>query len=195
MRTNVEINDDLIEEALRVSGLKTKRAAVEAGLRLDPPQIRQKVLDLAGKVHWRGQFEPRRPLQPTDLIRWSTSHVPAGIRRCPGSSWMPLRHKVAPARRSRGNAESASSERVKDATSCCIPTGISRRWNVSWAYRRSEQDWRGPYSSGSKRRSISAASSAGAGAAGGVVDARGERLLALLQFEHALLDGACATSL
>ncbi len=34
MRTNIEIDDALIEEALRVSGLKTKRAAVEAGLKV-----------------------------------------------------------------------------------------------------------------------------------------------------------------
>jgi Arc/MetJ family transcription regulator len=33
MRTNIEIDDELIREALRVSGLKTKRAAVEAGLK------------------------------------------------------------------------------------------------------------------------------------------------------------------
>jgi Arc/MetJ family transcription regulator len=31
MRTNIEIDYELIREALRVSGLKTKRAAVEAG--------------------------------------------------------------------------------------------------------------------------------------------------------------------
>ena len=33
MRTNIEIDDELIREALRVSGLKTERAAVEAGLK------------------------------------------------------------------------------------------------------------------------------------------------------------------
>lgn len=34
MRTNIEIDDRLIERALKLSGLRTKRAAVEAGLRL-----------------------------------------------------------------------------------------------------------------------------------------------------------------
>lgn len=34
MRTNIEIDDDLMREALVASGLKTKRAAVEEGLRL-----------------------------------------------------------------------------------------------------------------------------------------------------------------
>lgn len=34
MRTNIDIDDRLIERALKVSGLPTKRAAVEEGLRL-----------------------------------------------------------------------------------------------------------------------------------------------------------------
>jgi Arc/MetJ family transcription regulator len=33
MRTNIVIDDKLMQEALRVSGLKTKREAVEQGLR------------------------------------------------------------------------------------------------------------------------------------------------------------------
>jgi len=33
MRTNIEIDDVLIQEALRISGLKTKRATVKAGLK------------------------------------------------------------------------------------------------------------------------------------------------------------------
>lgn len=34
MRTNIDIDDDLIARAMKVSGLPTKRAAVEEGLRL-----------------------------------------------------------------------------------------------------------------------------------------------------------------
>ena len=34
MRTNIEIEDELMREAMRSSGKRTKRAAVEAGLRL-----------------------------------------------------------------------------------------------------------------------------------------------------------------
>ena len=61
MRTNIEIDDNLIEEALRVSGLKTKRAAVEAGLRALIRLGRQKkILDLAGKVHWEGNLDESR---------------------------------------------------------------------------------------------------------------------------------------
>ena len=55
MRINIEIDDKLIREALRVSGLKTKRAAVEAGLkaliRLSriPLNRQKKILDLAAR--------------------------------------------------------------------------------------------------------------------------------------------------
>jgi hypothetical protein len=34
MRTNIDIDDRLIEKALKITGLPTKRAAVEAGLKL-----------------------------------------------------------------------------------------------------------------------------------------------------------------
>ena len=61
MRTNIEIEDELIREALRVSGLKTKRAAVEAGLRaLIRLNKRRKILDLAGKVQWEGNLDESR---------------------------------------------------------------------------------------------------------------------------------------
>jgi Arc/MetJ family transcription regulator len=66
MRTNIEIDDELIREALRVSGLKTKRAAVEAGLKtlIRLSRIRlnrqKKILDLAGKVHWEGNLDESR---------------------------------------------------------------------------------------------------------------------------------------
>jgi Arc/MetJ family transcription regulator len=61
MRTTVEIDDALIQEALRVSGLKTKRAAVEAGLKvLIRLNKQKKILDLAGKVHWEGDLDESR---------------------------------------------------------------------------------------------------------------------------------------
>lgn len=61
MRTNVEISDGLIEEALEVTGLKTKRAAVEAGLRMLIRVEQQKeILDLVGKVRWDGNLDESR---------------------------------------------------------------------------------------------------------------------------------------
>jgi len=64
MRTNIEINDELMKEALRVSGLGTKRAAVEAGLKALIRLGRQKrILDLAGKVHWEGNLDESRQVR------------------------------------------------------------------------------------------------------------------------------------
>jgi Arc/MetJ family transcription regulator len=61
MRTNIDIDDDLMERALRTSGLPTKRAAVEAGLRLLVKLEEQKeILGLAGQVHWQGALAGSR---------------------------------------------------------------------------------------------------------------------------------------
>lgn len=58
MRTNIEIDDELIHAAMQVSGLKTKRAAVEEGLRLLIRLKRQAdVRSLFGKVRWEGDLD------------------------------------------------------------------------------------------------------------------------------------------
>ena len=61
MRTNIEIDDKLMTEALRLTGLKTKRAVVEAGLRILIRLKRQEdILHLAGKVQWEGNLDESR---------------------------------------------------------------------------------------------------------------------------------------
>ena len=61
VRTNIEIDDELLQEALRVSGLKTKRAVVEAGLLMLLRLKRQEdILSLVGKVHWEGNLDDSR---------------------------------------------------------------------------------------------------------------------------------------
>lgn len=58
MHTNVDIDEDLIAEAMRRSGLSTKRAVVEAGLRaLLILRSQEEVRDLRGRLHWRGEDE------------------------------------------------------------------------------------------------------------------------------------------
>ena len=58
MRANIDIDDELIRKALNLSGLKTKRAAVEAGLRmLIRVKEQEEILELAGKVHWRSDLD------------------------------------------------------------------------------------------------------------------------------------------
>ncbi len=55
MRTTIEIDDALMREALKLSGLKTKREVVEAGLRLLVQLNRQKnVKPLRGQLRWQG---------------------------------------------------------------------------------------------------------------------------------------------
>lgn len=61
MRTNIEIDDALMQQALGLTGLRTKRAAVEAGLRLlIRLKQQEEILDLAGKVRWEGDLDESR---------------------------------------------------------------------------------------------------------------------------------------
>lgn len=61
MRTNIEIDDSLMDEALKVSGLETKREVVEAGLRLlVQMKQQQSIRRLRGKLRWEGSLEDMR---------------------------------------------------------------------------------------------------------------------------------------
>jgi Arc/MetJ family transcription regulator len=61
VRTNIVIDDDLMRETLRATGLKTKRAAVEEGLRTLLRLSRQsEIRRLRGKLEWRGDLDAMR---------------------------------------------------------------------------------------------------------------------------------------
>ena len=61
MRTNIVIDDSLIERAMRAAGLKTKRSAVEAGLKLLIEVKGQAGLRrLRGKVAWESNLNEMR---------------------------------------------------------------------------------------------------------------------------------------
>ncbi len=61
MRTNVDIDDRLMREAMRRSGARTKRAAVEAGLKLLAETHAQgSIRRLRGKVVWEGDLNQSR---------------------------------------------------------------------------------------------------------------------------------------
>lgn len=61
MRTNVVINDDLMDEALKVSRLKTKKEAVEEGLKLLVQRKKQEnIKELRGILHWKGDLKDMR---------------------------------------------------------------------------------------------------------------------------------------
>ncbi|MEO6050402.1 MAG: type II toxin-antitoxin system VapB family antitoxin [Pyrinomonadaceae bacterium] len=61
MRTNIEIDDKLMRDTLKTTGLKTKREAVDKGLRTLLRLSRQaEVKKLWGKVDWQGDLEEMR---------------------------------------------------------------------------------------------------------------------------------------
>jgi Arc/MetJ family transcription regulator len=61
MRTNIDIDDDLMREAMRASGERTKRAVVERGLALLVATRSQAgIRRLRGKVKWTGDLRTSR---------------------------------------------------------------------------------------------------------------------------------------
>ncbi len=61
MRTNIDIDDRLMRQAMRRSGAATKKAAVEAGLRLLAETHAQGAIRrLRGKVDWKGNLNQSR---------------------------------------------------------------------------------------------------------------------------------------
>ncbi|MCK0507618.1 type II toxin-antitoxin system VapB family antitoxin [Aromatoleum anaerobium] len=61
MRTNIVIDDKLMNETLRVTGLKTKREAVELGLRtLLRLRQQEEIRRFRGKLNWQGDLDAMR---------------------------------------------------------------------------------------------------------------------------------------
>ncbi|PYV81995.1 MAG: DUF2191 domain-containing protein [Acidobacteria bacterium] len=61
MRTNIDIDDRLMSQAMRRSGARTKKAAVEAGLRLlAETHAQSSIRRLRGKVQWEGELSVSR---------------------------------------------------------------------------------------------------------------------------------------
>jgi len=55
MRTNIDIDDKLMKQAMKATGAATKKAAVEASMRLAVRLKQQEgIRNLRGKVVWRG---------------------------------------------------------------------------------------------------------------------------------------------
>ena len=65
MRTNIEIDDELLSQAMTAAGLSTKRATVEEGLRL-LVRIRKQAKALAelNGLGWEGDLDEMRQGQP-----------------------------------------------------------------------------------------------------------------------------------
>lgn len=68
MRTNIELDDELIEKARRLTGLETKRAVVEEALRALIRLCEQaEVRALRGKLRWEGDLDLMRESRLADL--------------------------------------------------------------------------------------------------------------------------------
>ena len=61
MRTNIVIDDTLMRDALKATGAKTKREAVERGLRtLLRLRKQQQIKALRGRIPWQGDLDRMR---------------------------------------------------------------------------------------------------------------------------------------
>jgi antitoxin ParD1/3/4 len=61
MRTNIDIDDTIMQKAMQAGGFKTKKETVEAGLTLLAQRFKQReILKLFGKVGWEGDLDEMR---------------------------------------------------------------------------------------------------------------------------------------
>jgi len=61
MRTNIEIDDKLMERAMKSSGATTKKAVVDAALKLFVKvQAQAGIRKFRGKVKWEGDLDAMR---------------------------------------------------------------------------------------------------------------------------------------
>lgn len=62
MRTNIDIDDAVLDAAMKAGPFKTKKEAVEAGLRAITRQAHyREVLRWEGKLHWDGDADDSAP--------------------------------------------------------------------------------------------------------------------------------------
>ena len=61
MRTNVEINDKLMDEILRLTKIKTKKEVIDKALHFYARLLKQRdILNLRGNVKWDGDLNDMR---------------------------------------------------------------------------------------------------------------------------------------
>jgi len=61
MRTNIVIDNGLMQQAMRATGLSTKKAVVEEGLRLlIKVKAQEGIRRLRGKIEWEGNLSSMR---------------------------------------------------------------------------------------------------------------------------------------
>ena len=61
MRTNIVIDDQLMNEVMQLTGMKTKKEVVELGLRtLVQLKRQERIRQYKGKLHWEGDLDAMR---------------------------------------------------------------------------------------------------------------------------------------
>ncbi|ODC00524.1 transcription regulator of the Arc/MetJ class [Candidatus Thiodiazotropha endoloripes] len=61
MRTNIDIDDKLMDDVLKVTGLRTKKDAVELGLKtLIRLKKQENIRNFRGKLKWVGDLDEMR---------------------------------------------------------------------------------------------------------------------------------------
>jgi Arc/MetJ family transcription regulator len=69
MRTNIELDDELVSEAMRCTGARTQKAVVEAGHRLlVETHAQASFRRLRGKVQWEGDLNESRAGRIRDSV-------------------------------------------------------------------------------------------------------------------------------
>jgi Arc/MetJ family transcription regulator len=96
MRTNIEIDDSLLKQAMRASKTATKKAAVEAALRqMVRLKQQERILKWFGKVKWEGDLNAMRESRQLNADGYFDQEEPAEGRQRKG----PEAIRRAPARR------------------------------------------------------------------------------------------------
>jgi Arc/MetJ family transcription regulator len=75
MRTNIEIDDKLMRQAMKATGATTKRAVVEAALRKVVQLKKQEgILKWFGKIQWEGDLDAMRQSR---VLEWEEERARA----------------------------------------------------------------------------------------------------------------------
>lgn len=92
MRTNIDIDDDLMDKAMSAGPYKTKKDAVEAGLQLLARQAAyREILKWRGKLKWEGDEAIDWTAPPTDAAHVEVPHVAEALGRYAAAPAAPQR--------------------------------------------------------------------------------------------------------
>jgi Arc/MetJ family transcription regulator len=68
MRTNIVLDDELVEKGMKYTGIKTKKKLIDVALReLIGRKERKRILKLRGKFHWEGNLDEMRSTRFDDI--------------------------------------------------------------------------------------------------------------------------------